>query len=280
MADMVMVGVDGSGDSAAALRWAAQEAARRKVPLQIVFCLQLPSPFGAAPLDAASFQGHAEEVLEPAAAQARESAPEVEVSTQILTRPATAGLLEASSEVSVIVLGTRGHGAIGSLVLGSVSTRVSARASCPTVVVPPGSEGRTATGPIVVGVDGSGHSDKALRFALERAARNGNRLTVVHGRPHTRDADLAGADADDVIEGALSRVGREQYADVEVQTLARDSGPADAVIAASRDASLTVVGSRGRGGFTGMLLGSVSQTVLHRAENPVAVVHDPDDADR
>lgn len=274
----VVVGVDGSEDSAEALTWATRDAVRRGEDLRIVYCLHVPQvapPFARSALpQEADFKEHADGVLEAAAAAARQTAPEhLDVHTEVRIRPPSAGMLEASAEASLVVLGSRGLGALDSVFLGSVSTRVSARASCPTVVVPPGGNGHASGRPVVVGVDGSAHSDAALRFALGEAVLHGCPLTVVHGRRHRGAEEAESVGADDVVTEALDRVRADEFPEVGLETKLVDASPADAVVAAGRGAALTVVGSRGRGGFRGMLLGSVSQSVLHQSENAVAVVH-------
>lgn len=282
MTDVVMVGVDGSEDSADALTWSTNEAARKQCQLKLVYCLHVPlvaqQPFGAPSLAfAATGSGgygadYAEQILQAGVSLCREVAPDLDVRTEVLKRPAAAGLLEASAKASLMVLGTRGLGTLGSLFLGSVSMRLCARSFCPTVVVPLRSGHRDVDGNIVVGVDGSKHGDAALRFALEQAALWGSSVTVVYGHRSGGAEDSTSTDPEGLVAEALDRARRGEFADVEVQAQVLDTSPADAVVAASHGASLTVVGSRGRGGFAGMMLGSVSQSVLHRVENPVAVL--------
>lgn len=286
MAGTVVVGVDGSDDSGHALTWSAGEAQRRGDVLQIIYCLHMPivtDPFASTTTvpQIADLREHAEGVLEAVADTARQMAPSLDVRTELSIRPPSTGLLEASEDASLVVVGTRGLSALGALFLGSVSTRVAAHAACPTIVVPAGEH--VALGPVVVGVDGSEHGDAALRFAVAEAAVRGSELVVVHGRRSTEGLDLPAeferseqAQAEALVAEALERARVGEHPEVTVTTRMITASPTDAVVDAGREAAMTVVGSRGRGGFKGMLLGSVSQAVLHSAQSPVAVVQADD----
>ena len=132
---------------------------------------------------------------------------------------------------------------------------------------------------IVVGVDGSGVSKETLRFALEEARRRRTGLHVVHAFwdwepiPGTREIELDRSPQER--EAWLAALVHEvvgEVTDVEIRQSTVDDDPAPALLAAARGAELLIVGSRGQGGFAGLLLGSVSQQCVHHASCPVVVV--------
>jgi nucleotide-binding universal stress UspA family protein len=151
---------------------------------------------------------------------------------------------------------------------------VTARATCPVAVV----TGEEHDGPIVVGTDGSSHSDDAVAFAFEEADRAGRALTVGycwnpsdrHDRPAAQTHDLLR----DWLADSLTPY-QEKYPRVQVRSKVIEDRPAVALAAMTEGASLAVVGSRGRGGVRGLLLGSVSQSLLHHAKCPVVIVRRP-----
>ena len=191
-------------------------------------------------------------------------------------------LLTATDGARLCAVGSRGHSKVGGIWLGSVSQHLARHATCPVAVV------RAAQNPqarqILVGVDGSGHSDAALRFACERASLTGDSVLAVYGYRHwsRQDGGLGGSptdrdtavveEADRMLAESVSAV-KADYPDLALRTVARVGGAGTALEQLSAEASLVVVGSRGRGAFEGMLLGSVSQEALHRAACPVVVVH-------
>ncbi|GAB3146599.1 universal stress protein [Micromonospora sonneratiae] len=285
----VIVGVDGSPDSLRAVDWGAEQARLRHRPLRIVHAFRwpvVPAALSPVPLDPAStgLLHAAEQILSAAADHARKVAPELEISTdQPVSAPARA-LIEASHDASLVVVGSRGLGGFTGLLLGSVGTQVAAHAACPVVVVrgdaphPAGG----STDQIVVGVDGSPLSHLAVEFAFEQAAWRGLGVTAVHAYqlpqplypgalPLAYDVDEIHGDESRLLAEALAGWS-EKYPDVPVRRRVVQ-GPAGVVLVReSAGAALTVLGSRGLGGFTGLLLGSVSQSVLHHAPCPVAIV--------
>ncbi|GAB3767816.1 universal stress protein [Microlunatus parietis] len=287
MTATIVVGLDGS-PAVTALRWAATEACLRGWSLRLVYALRMPHavrPFGGSDVQPPAFlQKRAEDALAEACDRVVSQAPWVEVETSVATRPALDALMHASRDAELVVVGTRGRGALGALAFGSVSSRLAARASCPVVVVPPACPTLLDHGSIVVGVDGSVHGDAALRFALVEAAHRSARVVVLH----TYHVTLSGAIQDPYLDWdaaereyrdaqtlAQETVGRALAATglaVPVVARAVAGRPADAVIKAARLAALVVVGSRGHGSLHNLLLGSVSQGVLHHATRPVAVV--------
>jgi nucleotide-binding universal stress UspA family protein len=296
----VVVGFDGSAPSTAALDWAAAEAARRGLPLKVVLAVELgtalPMPMDSgAPWAMAKIEGAAREVLADAADRARKTDPGLEVESRLVIDTAAAALVDASRSASLIVVGNRGHGDLVGTLLGSVAFGVTAHAQCPVAVVRGGSmrvPGPDA--PVVVGVDGSSPSNAAIDEAAELADRAGASLKVVAAYqvaitgwvgvtpwldvyPEDELADAAEGTAKAVLDGARERI-RRNHPSLDVEFTAVRARPADALAERSKTAGVVVVGSRGRGGFRSLILGSVSRGLVHNAESPVLVVHAPDQA--
>ncbi|GAA1462626.1 universal stress protein [Nocardiopsis exhalans] len=290
----VTVGVDGSPTASAALLWAAAEADRRGWPLHVVYALAMPlvmsvyaGPTRFPPPEEVTEQGR--RVLTEAAGHAHGAHPELRVEEVLaLEDPATA-LLRRSSPEDLLVVGSRGLGAARSALDASVSVRLAARADCPVAVVP-GTGAAKPSGPprrIVVGVDGSENSRRALAFALAEASlvEDGS-VVVVHSWqvPLPFDSaslarggwsppdELLDQRSQEMVADMLAQVtdGRSESVGVRVLRSAKD--PAESIVEAGTTADLIVVGSRGRGSVRGLLLGSVSQGVLHTATVPVVVL--------
>lgn len=276
----VVVGVDGSVPSLQAVRWAAPEAARRAVPLLLLHSAFVPSPEPSTPVDLpcsyreAMLEQGAERLTE-AEKVAREAAADVVVCTEQRMGPAAGQLLRLGESAALLVVGSRGLGAVAGLPPGPVATDVAAHARCPVVVV----RGRTPesgpprTGPVVVGVDGTAHSAAAVGFAFEMAAARRVPLVAVHA------VFRSGAVLPEVACRQL-RDGAARHPEAEVREHVVQNRATGALLEAAEDAWLVVAGSRGRGGFTGLTVGSTSQSVLRRAPCPVAIVrpgHRPND---
>ncbi|GAA3974034.1 universal stress protein [Thermobifida alba] len=278
----VVVGVDGSDEGWGALDWAARAAVERGTGLRIVYAMV--DPFGA---EAGDLRERVSALLVRAEDRAHAACPELAVRTAAFEGGAVSTLSAVSATAELLVVGTRGHGALASLLLGSTSVGVSARAACPVVVVPPGADAVRRHGcQVVVGVDGSEVSAEALRFALREAARMDGSLTVVHGwqlpapldpmalsaAGYTMNFDVFEGRTRKYIDDLVDRARAEEAVDVPVGVRVVYEHPVQALLDAGRYADLVVVGSHGRGSVAGLLLGSVSQSVLHRATSPVAVV--------
>lgn len=282
----VVVGVDGSPQSLHAVDWAAQEALARQCPLQIVHAFLWPlmkvplgpSEFG--PPDG-GLQHAAEKIVSTAVDRARLAAPGLEIRTDMPVRAPAAALIDASQDAAVVVIGNRGLGGFTGLLLGSVGVQTAAHAACPVIIVRDGDGDGLASGRVVVGVDGSELSRLAVDFGFAHAARHGLGIVAVNVDqwPAFADRVLAAYDSVDhrradqvrLLDDALAGYG-DRYPDVPVDRKVLHGQPAAVIVAVSSGAALTVVGSRGRGGFTGLLLGSTSQNVLQHATGPVAVV--------
>ena len=283
----VVVGYDGSQGSTAALRWATAEAVREHAPLRIVEAFELeivsrPSPGKVVPLEA--LRTVRERGLEALADGIRLQYPGLEVQTLLLEGTPAASLIEETAQARLVVLGTRGLGGFSGAVLGSVAIQVSAHAHSPVVTVPADPRPSAHTTPtVVLGVDGSKVSARATDFAFEQAEAFGARLVVVHAwhSPFSTYENGKGAlvfDKAEVQKAAELLVAEAlagplaDYPDTEVDVRLVPGHPARALLQAAEGADLVVVGSRGRGGFTGLLLGSTGQHVLHHAHCPVAIV--------
>lgn len=281
----VLVGVDGSAMALAAVDLAAHEAAARHRSLRVVHACVWPLfnvPLGPLPEGPpeSGLLHDAERVVAEAVWRARAAAPGVEVSGEVLTGAPAPILLHCSKEAVLTVIGDRGLGGFTGLLAGSVAVQLAAHATGPVVVV----RGVVQdAGPVVLGVDGAPASERAVGFAFESAALHGAPLTVLHAwrspvstgpgdmLPLTYDPARLEAEESRLLAEAIAGW-QERFPEVSVQLELALGGPRRLLIEASAAARLVVVGTRGRGGFTGLLLGSVSQALLHHAACPVAVV--------
>jgi nucleotide-binding universal stress UspA family protein len=291
MTKPVVFGYDGSAISNLAMEWAVQAAADRGIPLEIVVCWQVPPvSFGSGmgmPLESELVEeltADAESLLAAGLDKARGMAPDLDVRGELLVAGPAAALVERSKDAALVVVGSHGKGGFSGLLLGSVSRQVSTHAKCPVAVIR--ESAKSAAKEVVVGVDGSASALKALDWAFDHASRTGQRLRVLHAwevPPITAITSTPTISAQEVMQdlkGAEARATaevlaghRETYPDVDVvQEVVRGS-PVAEIARVSQDSVLVVVGSRGRGGFLGLLLGSVSHGVVHHAHCPVVVVH-------
>lgn len=297
--DEVLVGVDGSTASLHALDWAAQHARTRGWGLHLACAYTLPA-FTAASLDGGYAALDDSAIREGAAAVLAEAAARVAdlgvpVTSKVYTGDAGGVLVEVSRQVRLAVVGTRGRGGFADRLLGTVSSALPAHAYCPTVVVPlrdgqghlvPEGAEIPVTRPvqrIVVGVDGSEQAEKALRCAITEAEAWGASLTAVAGVPLGAMTGAlswlpAAVDHEQVLrdmeEGLDVLVDKAlvEHPDLTVRRIVLDGTGAELLTEFSVATDLIVLGSRGRGGFRGLLLGSTSQAVLHHASCPVMVV--------
>jgi nucleotide-binding universal stress UspA family protein len=282
----VVVGVDGSDHALRAVRWGAAEAGRRGVPLRLVIAFAWVSD------TAAGHRGHGERYREillgiargklaDAAVVAEMATPGGEVEQQLIVGSPIVVLADEARRAQVLVVGDRGLSRIEGLLAGSVAVALAAHAPCPVVVVRGADKEPAATAPVVVGVDGSTGSDAAIAFAFEAASARHTGLVAVHSwldmvfEPEIA-AMLSDRDAIETAERQLlsDRLAgwSEKYPDVIAEQLAIRGSPARSLLEQAAAAQLVVVGSRGHGDFTGWVLGSVSNALLHRSPCPVAVV--------
>jgi nucleotide-binding universal stress UspA family protein len=284
----VVLGVDGSPACRAAIDWAARFATQRGRRLNLVHVqhfssLSTSASPGVLPLAEPQWRPIGEQLVSAAVEQARAAAgTALEVTGQVTAGYPASVLIEESDQAGALVVGRRGLGGFTRLLVGSVSVQVTAHALCPVIVVPPDAA-VAATGPIVVGVDGSDLSRSAVGFGFEEASLRGAELIAVSAWTVPTGLDLVPLDVEinqfsEAQDRALAETlagYQEQYPDVTVHREVLLGSPAQLLLAAAEHGQLIVVGSRGRGGFTGLLLGSVSQTVLHHAHCPVAILKNP-----
>jgi nucleotide-binding universal stress UspA family protein len=277
----VLVGVDGSPESVAAARWGAAEAALRRRPLEIACVYYWPAPLTPLSvhppeLTGESLREDAERVVAGVIEQIPDAGSDVQITARAIAGLPAYKLIELSADAGMVVVGHRGHGGFAGLRLGSVAVNVAAHASCPVAVIRATAADAPAARDVLVGVDGSGASDPVLSFAFDEAARREARLTALTA--YERSNWPGGLDADAWRTSATQRLRallqpwHEKYPEVPVETLVSPEHPAAALIEAARQADLLVVGSRGHGGFVGLLLGSVSQQAINYAPGPVVVV--------
>ena len=277
----ILVAYDGSPDSQRALEWAATESLRARTPIQVLVVNEVPPPaWGDAAGMAIVTEGF---VLDSSVLLDRAKAYLAEAGISTPTIQQRSGhvvgeLLRAAASASTVVIGSRGHGRAGEALLGSVSQHVARHATCPVVVVREPHDGDARR--IVVGIDGSQTSAAALDYACRRAEATGETVVAIHGwhvrAPSTdvwnsKPRSVESADRELLLAESVAGV-RADHPDVRLEQEVVPVAPDQCLVDASAGASLVVVGSRGRGFFSGMLLGSVSQAVLHRASCPVAVV--------
>jgi len=282
----VIVGVDDSPPSRVAVDWAARDAARRGVPLKLVFVLQPPvvMAFPDVPVPPSYLQwqeGQGGQLLERSLATVREAAGEtpLEVTTEMVSGPAVPVLADLSTGAEMIVVGCHGRGALARTLLGSVSTGLVHHAHCPVAIIHDEDPlmPHPSQASVVVGVDGSPASEHAVEIAFEQASFRGVDLVAVHAWTDSGVFEFPGVDwtalqvtAEETLSERLSGW-QERYPDVLVRRVVVADRPAHQLLEQAKSAQLLVVGSHGRGGFAGMLLGSVSTAVVHAARMPVIV---------
>jgi nucleotide-binding universal stress UspA family protein len=306
----IVVGVDGSDHGQCALVWAAREAERRRRPLHIVTAYSVPIfaasglDGGYATVDDSVIREGAEAIIQQAIAKV--AGYNIDVDASVENGDASGVLLEMSETAELLVFGTRGRGGFVGRLLGSVSSALPAHAKCPTVTVPlvcsdrlgestddkriraeQAEEGhKRVENVVVVGVDGSEQARVAVLEAADQAERLGATLRVICAVPQFSgslawvpapvDRRALLADIREQLEAGKAWL-RSHYPNLQVESEVKDGSAVDVLVDASRHAELVVVGTRGRGGFTGMLLGSTSGGVLQHAKGPVMVVPDRPD---
>lgn len=280
----VVAGIDGSPAAETAIKWAAAEAVSRGAELKLVHSFVWPLfPVPLGPSDMApGLRAAADKIVQDSVELARKFEPGVAVEGLRRDGFPSPVLIQASTEADLVVIGSRGLGVTLGALIGSTGLDLSANAQCPVVVVRPGESGESGRR-VVIGYDGSSASSVALDFGLEYAARHGLPVRVVAAQHLVVDDQTAHPDleaeirrrvdsrtATETPDGPLEDAGLSDQDPAEVVRV--EGHPAEQILRLAADASLIVIGSRGRGGFAGMMLGSVSQTVLHHATCPVAVI--------
>ncbi|HZK31653.1 MAG TPA: universal stress protein [Corynebacterium sp.] len=271
--DIVVVAVDGSPAAENAVRWAANTANKRGIPLQLATSYTMPQFLyaeGMVPPQELfdDLQAEALNKVDDARRLAHEVAPEIKIGHTIVEGSPIDMLLEISKTATMIVMGSRGLGGLSGMVMGSVSAAVVSHAECP----------------VVVGVDGSDVSQQATEVAFAEAEARGAELVAVHTWMDMQmQSSLAGvtaaqADWAEIEKQQITLLEEriqplvEKYPGVQVKKIITRDRPVRALSEQSDNAQLLVVGSHGRGGFKGMLIGSTSRALLQSAPCPLMVV--------
>ncbi|HET8600997.1 MAG TPA: universal stress protein [Segeticoccus sp.] len=276
-----MVGIDGSPPSMAALDWATDEARRRGLALHLVHARRgVDGPFRGPAARMASTGD--QPLLREAAQQTRSIAPDVLITAECAHAGAAAALVRLSRTSDTVVVGATGAGRVRGALLGSVPTQLAAHAQCPCVVVRQSPSSALSRDRILLGVDGS-PSGAAAQYAFAQASLRRLSITAVHAwwlDPYggldrfvpTEELRRTFLREEKDAMAAVLAPWRAFYPDVQVQQLLVHGMTVDSLVLRSERAQLVVVGTRGRGGLRGLLLGSVSQHLLARVDRPVAVV--------
>lgn len=276
----VLVGFDGSSASERALRWAADEARLRRMPLTVCHAWHWPYPVppsGPAALETVRRMG--QHILDKGVMLAREAGPQIPIRGRLVSGPAPAALVNQSKNASLALVGSHGQTGSAGPSTGSSALQLPAYAHCPVMVV----RGAADRGrPVVVGVDGSAASDAALAFGFEEAALRGQSVLAVFGcwEPEAIASAEMGmiTDPEELrmmaglrLERAVSPW-REKYPYVDADTSLAMRTPRHALLEAAAHAGLLVLGGRGLGGVAGLRLGAVSTAMLQQAPCSVAIV--------
>ncbi len=285
----IVVGVDGSTSALHAAGWAANVASRRHLPLRLVFASNsVAFGYGAWLAPPQSYfdelQASSERLLEDVETAIRRDHPDLEIAVQLQTASPIPTLIAQSDEARLLVLGSRGTGGFGGMLAGSTAVALVAHGHCPVAVIRGASPDAVppTEGPVVVGVDGSRTSDAALATAFDEASWRGVDLVAVHSwledaadKDLLQRGDAAWAQVEqnegEVLAERMAGW-QEKYPDVAVRRVLTQGKPVERLLEHAARAQLIVVGSRGRGGIRGMLLGSTSQALIYHATCPLLVV--------
>jgi|SRR5271166_385049 len=285
----IVVGIDDSPAAKLAVQWAARDAELRSIPLTLVYAISpevatwvnMPLPSGMM-----SWQrDHGHRLVDDAlrvVEEACERGGPAGVHSEILPSGAVPTLVDLSKDAELVVAGCRGSGRWPGRLMGSVSSGLLHYAHCPVAIIHDDDPlmPHPSKAPVLVGIDGSSASELATAIAFDEASRRNVGLVAVHAWSDADVSEWPGIDwpatqstAEEVLAERLAGW-QEQYPDVQVNRSVVCDKPARQLVQQSEAAQLVVVGSRGRGGFAGMLVGSVGETVAQMARMPVIVARE------
>ncbi|MFE7232379.1 universal stress protein [Streptomyces sp. NPDC002405] len=297
MLSPVIVGVDGSAESLAAVEWAAREAVRRDRPLRMVHARNWTRRQTESEPANTAQQHLARRTLRLAEEHIRGSVPDVQLTDEQVEGPATAALLKATEQAELLVLGSRGLSGFTGVLVGSVAQGVIATAPRPVVLVRAGEEAEdehfpaddggpsTGTGfrDVVLGIDLADACDEVIKFAFEAARLRHARLRVVYAWQPPSAISLGPGDIGLINDpaqaeewrnflSALLRVWRDKYPDTEVLETVVEGKASTVLVRAASAASLLVVGRRLSERPTVPRVGPVTHAAVHHVRCPLAVV--------
>jgi nucleotide-binding universal stress UspA family protein len=279
----IVVGVDGSASALQAVGWAADEAALRHIPLRLVHSINISAAGLISTTEVLNSEGRRH--LAEAQAAVREAHPQVDVEVDLQHADPVRVLVERSRHACLLVLGSRGLGGFRGILAGSTAVGLVTHGHCPVAVIrsPAPSQAAPAYGAVVVGVDGSPASEAAIALAFDEASIRNADLVAVHtwvdfsddysyAYAHQFLVDWNQIETEEQELLAQRLAGwREKYPDVTVQRVVTRDRPVHHLLEQAAHAQLLIVGSRGRGGISGMLLGSTSQALIYHAPCPLIV---------
>ncbi|WP_227999668.1 universal stress protein [Nocardia australiensis] len=284
----IIASVDGSASSYQAAAWAALDAALRRRSLHLITSMALPTAYAPGvvmePQERDLRRTEGERILTEAARIARQATDdELDLTTGVGFDAIIPTLIERSKSAALLAVGSRGLGAFRESLLGSVSTAIAHHAHCPVAVVHENAatDPVSRTRPVLVGVDGTSNSVPAVEVAFEEASRRNVGLIALHTWSDVSSVDLpvpgwdAARESEEAVLAESMAGWNDRYPNVPVRRIVTCNRPARSLLDESSNAQLLVVGSHGRGGFAGMILGSTSNVLLRSVECPLIVVREP-----
>jgi nucleotide-binding universal stress UspA family protein len=286
--EFVVVGVDDSDAATSAAHWAADEASRRHCELRVVHAFTLPASAGYPEFSADSddlpevMRRDGEVLLDRVATDLRRRNPGLTVTTRLVYERTSVALRSESAGALLTVVGSGGESRLSGALLGSVTLAVASTGPAPVAIVHLGDRDRT-TGPVVVGIDGTATSEDAVGFAFHEASIRRVELLAVHvwndlvmpGSHRLQnpllDPERIRQQEREVLAERMAGWA-DKYPDVPVRQILEKGRAVPSLLGHARQAQLLVVGSHGRGGFAGMLLGSTSHALIIHCAVPVVVV--------